>query len=187
MVRWLLIHAGVWLTIVHPLLALSTNYLGLFFHRLVQQVRQAFRTLQSELAERQRAEEALRQSEAHYRALVEGSLQGIAIVKRDGTYVFANTALARILGYDRAEALMGRSRWEHIAPHELARVRAAQAAPLRGEPAPTPYEYQAVKKDGTLIWVERLASPLMLQGEPVLLEAYIDITERTRLETPQLR
>jgi PAS domain S-box-containing protein len=185
-VRWLFIHAGVWLTIVYPLLALSINYLGLSFHSMVQQLRQAFRDLQGELEERRRAEEALRQSEAHYRALVEGSLQGISIVKRDGTRVFANSALAHMLGYERPEELVGSSIWEHIAPHEFSRLRAALEAHLQGEPAPTHYEYQAVKKDETLIRVERLASLMMLNGERVILEAYIDITERTRLET-QLR
>jgi PAS domain S-box-containing protein len=186
MVRWLFIHTGVWLTIVYPLLALSTNYLGLSFHSMVQQLRQAFRSLRGELEERQRAEEALRQSEAHYRALVEGSLQGISIVKLDGTRIFANSALAHMLGYERPEELVGRSIWEHTAPHEFSRLRAAFEAHLRGEPAPTHYEYQAVKKDGTLIRVERLASLMMLHGERVILEAYLDITERTRLET-QLR
>jgi PAS domain S-box-containing protein len=186
MACWLFVHAGVWLTLVYPLLALSTNYLVLSFNRLEQRLRQAFRDLQSELEERQRAEEALRQSEAHYRALVEGSLQGIAIVKRDGTRAFANSALARMWGYERPEELVGRSIWGHIAPQELSRFQAAVEAQLRGEPAPLHDEYQAVKKDGTLIWVERLASLMTLNGEAVILEAYIDITERRRLET-QLR
>jgi two-component system, cell cycle sensor histidine kinase and response regulator CckA len=183
---WLFVDAGVWLTLVYPLLALSTNSLGLSFNCLAQHLHQAFRDLQSELEERQRAEEALRQSEAHYRALVEGSLQGIALVKRDGTHAFANSALARMWGYEEPEELVGRSIWEHIAPHDLPRFQAAVEAQLRGGPAPLHDEYQVVKKDGTLIWVERLASLMTLNGETVILEAYIDITERKRLET-QLR
>jgi PAS domain S-box-containing protein len=186
MARWLFVHIGVWLTIIYPLLALSTNSLGLAFHSMAQKLRQAFHNLQGELEERQRAEEALRQSETLYRALVEGSLQGIAIVTRDERCVFANAALARMLGYDRPDELVQRSIWEHTAPHELPCFRAAFEAHLRGDPAPLHYEYQAVKKDGTLIWVERLASLIILHGEPVILEAYLDITERTRLET-QLR
>ena len=125
---------------------------GHSFNSIAQQLRQAFRDLQSELEERQRAEEALRQSEAHYRALVEGSLQGIAIVKRDGTRVFANSALARMLGYEGPEELIGRSIGEHTPFHELSRFQGAVEAHLRGEPAPLHDVYQAVKKDGTLIW-----------------------------------
>lgn len=185
-VRWLFIRTGVWFTVVYPLLALSTNYLGLSFYSIAQQLRQAFRNLQGELEERRRAEAALAQSEAHYRALVEGSLQGISIVKQDGTRVFANAALANILGYESAKEVVGRSIWEHTAAHELPRLRAIFEAHLRGEPASTHDEYQAVKKDGALIWVERLASLMTLHGEPVILEAYLDVTERKRLES-QLR
>jgi signal transduction histidine kinase/CheY-like chemotaxis protein len=65
----------------------------------------------------------------------------------------------------------------------LSRFRAAFETHLRGESVPTPYEYQVVKKDGTLIWVEHLASLMRLNGETVILEAYIDITERMRLES----
>src|SRR4030095_13284492 len=121
MCLWLFVHDGVWLTLVYPLLALSLNYLGLSFNGKAQQLRQAFGELQSELEERQRAEEALRQSEAHYQALVEGSLRGIAIVKRDGTRVFAISALAHMLGYAGPEELMGRSIEEHTPFHELSR------------------------------------------------------------------
>jgi PAS domain S-box-containing protein len=186
MAGWVFVHAGVWLTLVYPLGALATNALGLAFHSLVQQLRHAFRTLQNELAERQRVEEALRQSEAHYRALVEGSLQGIAIVTRDGTRVFANAALARMLGYAGPEEVLGSDRGEPPLRHDLARFQAAVGAQQQGEPAPLHDEYQAVTKDGTRIWVERLASPMTLHGEDVILETYLDITERKRLET-QLR
>jgi PAS domain S-box-containing protein len=89
-------------------------------------------------------------------------------------------------GYAGPEELVGRSIWEHIAPHELSRFQATVEAHLQGEPAPLHDEYQTVKKDRTLIWVERLASLMTLNGEAVILGAYIDITERKRLEA-QLR
>jgi PAS domain S-box-containing protein len=127
------------------------------------------------------SEEALRQSEVHYRTLVEGSLQGIAITRRDGTRLFANTALAHMFGYERPEELVGRGIWEQVAPHEVPRVRASFDVPV-----PIRHEYQAVKQDGSLVWVERLASPMRRDGDSVILEACIDITERKHLET-QLR
>lgn len=186
MARWLFVYAGVWLTTIYPFLVLSTTYVCLAFHQMAQKLRLAFRSLQDELAERQRAEEALRQSEAHYRALVEGSLQGIAIVTREEIRIFANSALAHMLGYEKPEELFGRSIWEHVAPHEVSRLRESFTSYLQGEPAPMTHEYQAVKKDGALIWVDRLASPMTLDGKPVVLETYIDITESKRLEI-QLR
>jgi PAS domain S-box-containing protein len=139
-----------------------------------------------DITERKQAEEALRQSEAHYRALVEGSLQGIAIARQDGTRVFANTALAHMLGYEAPQELVGGSLWEHVAPEAIPHLRASFEARLGARQSPERYEYQAVKKDGTLIWVERLVSPMTWDGAPAALETSIDIMERKRLEA-QLR
>jgi PAS domain S-box-containing protein len=138
-----------------------------------------------DITERKRAEEALQEKEERYRSLVEGSLQGIAI-SRCGLYLFVNAALASILGYQKPEELVGRSIWEHVAPHELDRLRSYFEARWQGEPAPARYEYQAQKTDGTLIWIERLISPIIWEGEFAYLSTCLDITERKRLED-QLR
>lgn len=45
--RWLFVHAGLWLNIVYPLLVISMNYLGHSFNSGVQQLQQAFRSLQA--------------------------------------------------------------------------------------------------------------------------------------------
>ena len=174
--------AGVWVMAVYPLLALAATYIGLSFNQLVRQLRQTFRSLQEELEEHKRTAAELRQRETQYRDLVEGSLQGISIVTKDGTRVFANSALARIWGYESPDELIGRSLWENIAPHERSPLQASLSRQLLGIMTPAYRAYQTVKKDGTLIWTERLASPMLSDGDIVILEAYIDVTERHRLE-----
>jgi DNA-binding response OmpR family regulator len=60
--------------------------------------------LQEQIAERERAEAALRASEAKYRQLVEYANDGIAIVQ-DGRVVYGNTYLLDLSGYTFAEAV----------------------------------------------------------------------------------
>ena len=138
--------------------------------------------LQAEIAARTQVEEALRQSEERYRTLVEGSVQGIAISRQE-KLLFANTTLAHILGYDSAADLIGKSVWTYVAPHEVERLQGDFEARQRGEPAPSHYEFQAVKKDGTPIWIERSVTPITWAGDTAYLRTYIDITERKRAES----
>ncbi len=55
--------------------------------------------------ERNKAEKALRESEAHFRVLVEQASDGIFITNPKGRYLDVNTAGAEMLGYTREELL----------------------------------------------------------------------------------
>ncbi len=138
-------------------------------------------TVGRDISDRKRAEEALRESEAQYRGLAEGSIQGIYI-HRDFVIQLANPALARMYGYERPEDLVGRSLETLIAPPDLPRLRAYAAARLRGESVPVRYEFQSVRKDGGLIWVETLVSVISWNGAPAFLATQVDVTDRRRAE-----
>jgi two-component system, cell cycle sensor histidine kinase and response regulator CckA len=58
------------------------------------------------IAERKRAEVALRESESRYRGLVNNATYGIYWVTTEGKLLFVNPALVQILGYDSAEDLL---------------------------------------------------------------------------------
>ncbi len=89
--------------------------------------------LQVEVDERQRVEQALRESERRYRDLVDSSRGLICIHDLDGTVLSVNPAAARLLGYTAAE-LVGRNLREILAPsvqplfpQYLERIRQAPA------------------------------------------------------------
>ena len=71
-----------------------------------EQVLQSHATRLAALAiERNLAEEALRASEAKFRGLFEGVIEGVYQSTRDGRLVSVNSAFVKMLGYDSAEEM----------------------------------------------------------------------------------
>ena len=132
-----------------------------------------------DITERLRAERAVRDSEARYRALVEGSIEGICI-NVDGHFVFANQAFCDMLGYPAPVAVVGQPIDAFIAPEERDRLHHYREARLRGEPAPDRYEFQALRRDGTRVWLENVLSVISWDGRPAVLATANDVTERKR-------
>jgi PAS domain S-box-containing protein len=124
---------------------------------------------------------ALLDSEARYRQLVEGSIQGVWIHK-DFIIQFANTAAARIFGVASPDAFVGRDLRDFVAPDESLRLEAYKAARELGGAAPTRYEFEGRRADGTSIWLENVASLVMWNNEPAIFGAFLDVTEVRHLE-----
>ncbi|PON14818.1 hypothetical protein C2W62_27070 [Candidatus Entotheonella serta] len=119
---------------------------------------------------------------AVHQSLVEGSLQGIAIISDEGHCLFANPAFAAMCGVDAPIDIIGQPISPFIAPEELSRLAAYGEARLRGEVAPSRYELQGRQLDGTPIWVELFVSMIDWEGRPTRLLMCIDITERRQAE-----
>jgi len=145
------------------------------------QLRQQVTALEAAVAAHQSVERKPTESESRYRAVVECSIQGIA-VQRHGTVLFANSMLATILGYAKPHDVIGQKVESHIATQEHERLRGYLTARLRGEPAPARYECQGLKKDGTPIWLEVAPAIVSWSGEPAVIISLIDITARKRAE-----
>jgi len=124
----------------------------------------------------------LKDSEDRFRNLIEGSIQGI-LIHRHWTPLFLNRAYAEILGYDSPEELMALGSVEkHLAPYERERRRRYMHARMRGEQAPTQYEFDAVRKHGTIVTLQNVVSIVKWDGEPAIQSTIIDVTERRRAE-----
>src|ERR1700730_15613210 len=71
-----------------------------------------------DVTERKRAEQALRESEAKIRRLVDANIIGIFIWDFDGRIMEANDAFLHMVGYDHDDLVACRIRWTDITPPE---------------------------------------------------------------------
>ncbi len=140
----------------------------------------------TDITQRKQVEEALRESEEHFRNLIEGSIEGI-LIDRQRKPLFVNESFANMLGYESAdEILMMESMDACVAPHERERLSGYTNARMEGKPAPSQYEYEALRKDGSTVILQNLVRTIHWQGEPAIQSTVIDISDRKRAEA-QLR
>jgi two-component system sensor kinase FixL len=133
-----------------------------------------------DVTERERADDALRESEDRYRSLVELSPDGV-MVHSDGVVTFANASLARILGMDAPDRIVGVSAIDFVPADDRAVVVAPRNQALRE----TNFEFRetsALRPDGSTIPVERAGACITWRGKPSFLVIVRDITERREAE-----
>jgi PAS domain S-box-containing protein len=125
---------------------------------------------------RQRSEEA-READERYRGLVELDPDGIVVTDEVGKIVFANSALAQIVGAKDAASLIGRNALDFLQPeeHEMARRRIEQL--VSGQPTPWIVS-RAIKLDGSVVQVERAGVPLRTRNRLFAQGFVRDVTER---------
>ena len=136
----------------------------------------------TDISDRIRAEDALRESESRFRNLIEGSLQGV-LVQRDGVVLFANTALAEMFGYQCVDALYELENIEHLAAvHERSRLDDFERRRLAGHAAPVHFEFDGLRHDGSSITLLSSARVVNWHGAPAVQSTLFDITETKRIE-----
>jgi len=128
--------------------------------------------------ERERADDALRESETRFKELSAAAFEGIAITE-SGVFVDANEQLARMLGAP-SEGLVGRRVSEFVAPEDRDRVRSQIATGAEG-----PYQHHALRADGSRFPVEVRARSLPWRGRTVRVSALQDVSARHEAEERQ--
>ncbi len=178
-----------------PLLDVSRRAIGLMVvmdkkplaeEQLARSTLEIFAPRAAAELERSRAEEALRRSEASYRALVEHAMYGIYRSTPEGRFESVNPALVNMLGYDSEEELLALDIARDVyADPELRRSlvdRDGNAQRIEG------VEVEWKRKDGTPFTVRLSGRPVRGAGRSAVAFEMIaeDVTERRALED-QLR
>ena len=140
------------------------------------------------LRQRRRAEEALRASEARFRAIYEEAAIGIGLADREGRIADCNAAWAAMLGFVPAE-LRGK-RFTEIAPREDAGANWRLFAEMMGGRRPHfEAEQRFVHRDGEIVWCYLTVSLVRdAAGVPEFAAAMAEnISERKRAEAASER
>jgi PAS domain S-box-containing protein len=133
-----------------------------------------------DITERKRAEEALQESEARFRALTENSLMGVCVAEEDG-FRYANPALAAMIGYS-PEEIRGLRPLELIHPDDRPKAMDMARRRLSSTAESVRYVCRLVCKSGKVIDVETMGRGILHQGRPAIMSTIQDITERRRAE-----
>ena len=135
----------------------------------------------TDMTDRKRMEETLRESEERYRTLVELSPSGV-FVFCDGRIVYLNRTGALLMGVQDPQEILDRPTFEFIHPDYHQEVRDSVTRLLGGGVSVHSAERVYVRLDGTTIPVQVEAGRIMWNGKPAILGMFSDITERKQAE-----
>jgi PAS domain S-box-containing protein len=136
-----------------------------------------------EIAERTMAEDALRESEARYRALVEQipAITYTAEFGDDGTWYYVSPQIEAILGFTQEEWTAEGNLWlQRLHPEDRERIlEEEKQSQASGRPVVS--EYRFLAQDGRIVWVRDEAVVVKDRaGAPLLQGILFDITESKR-------
>jgi PAS domain S-box-containing protein len=136
-----------------------------------------YESARHELAERRRIEESLRQSESNLRQILDSAAFGIIVVGQDKVIRHANKTAIEMAGFESEEEMKGIVCHQHVCPAEAGKCPILDLL----EPV-NRSERVLLTKHGKAVSILKSVVPIVLNGEKVLLESFVDITDRQRAE-----
>jgi PAS domain S-box-containing protein len=104
-----------------------------------------------DVTDRYRSQEALRQSEARLRRLVDSNIIGILYADAEGRIYLANDAFLEMVGYTRVDFDRGGVNWSEITPPEYQPLDHERIREAVERGACTPYEKEYIRPDGSRV------------------------------------
>jgi PAS domain S-box-containing protein len=130
-----------------------------------------------DVTEHKQAEKALEQSEEKFRLITENSVVGIYIIQ-DAKMVYVNRSFAKTFGYSPEEIIGTLSPKDLIHLDDIQDVMRRFQERLDGKTERSNIVYKAIKKDGSLFYIEVYGMVIDYQGRPAVMGTLIDVTER---------
>ncbi|HEX2999609.1 MAG TPA: PAS domain S-box protein [Armatimonadota bacterium] len=134
-----------------------------------------------DITERKHIEEALRESEALYRAVFENTGAATCIIEEDTTIVLANTEFERLSGYAKWEFEGKKNFLYFVHPDDMERLKHYNSLRRKHSPAaPRNYEFRFVNRVGSINTIYTTIAPI--PGTNRYVVSFTDITDRKRDE-----
>ncbi|MBU0561769.1 MAG: PAS domain S-box protein, partial [Bacteroidetes bacterium] len=126
-------------------------------------------------------ENKIRESEEHYRTVVDISPDSI-VIHCEGKIVFVNPAAVKLVGASSAGDLIGKSAIEFVHPDERESIGKRILEILKNGKSSPWMEERFIKLDGSIIYVETVGTPTTYNSKPSVQVIIHDITERKYAE-----
>ncbi|MDR7415675.1 MAG: PAS domain S-box protein [Armatimonadota bacterium] len=130
---------------------------------------------------RWRIEESLRESEARYRVLIEGSPDAMFLLE-DGLFRFVNRSFVHLFGVSSVEAVHRIGLLALCVEEDRPRVAEYLADRLAQRGREEAVVFRGRRSDGSVITCELRANRVLLEGKPVLMGILRDITHERHME-----
>ena len=138
--------------------------------------------LRHHLALYHRQEQALRESQEHYRLVVESAPEALFVHDAAGRFVYANVAALRLFGVESLERLSGRPVLDYVAETSRRTVERRMRRVLEESRPVELCSQQYMRGNGTLMDVEGAAVPFVVGGRPGSLVFLRDISAQLEAE-----
>lgn len=134
-----------------------------------------------DIAKLKQAEQAVRQSEARFRRLVESNIIGVVIGNFSGDILEANDAFLELVGYTREEMQAGKLRWLDMTPPEYLHLDRQGVEEMLKTGVSTQFEKEYIRKDGSRVPI--LIGAALLEGYQDRSVAFVvDLTPAKQME-----
>jgi len=163
------------------LTCLLAVYLATNIKRTIQMEEMADR-LSAEVAEREQAGEALRESRERYRNILESIEEGYYETDLSGNYTFCNNAMCKMSGYSKDE-FIGKNYGQFVTPAIAQEIYEVFTKIYTTEKPSENMEYEAIRADGQKRYLEVSASLMKdSEGRPVGFRGIARDVTRRRLD-----